>query len=591
MKKIQSRMLLFFTLVLLTFSAFFYQLTSSTLNRDSIAQQEKALLTQLNTLESQLTPLEKLTEEDTKYINQLRTVSEAIEERITLISNTGEVLYDSHVLSDSLENHFERPEIKQITNGAAFGQYHRKSKSTGEMLYYSALPIQSPTQQIIGYIRLSKNEKNMTNLSDDFNEALAIFILGSILITFLFIQYWSNKITAPIDQIKSIANDLSKQNYAVRYSPGSYQEIDDLGHSINILARNLKDQMTEIKEAEAKLRELVNHLVIGVVVVENNQQITMANPVVNQLLGNDLTSKQGQHFQDVFHHSELNTLVEQAFESQQAQNKEIKLYYPIEKELDVHVVPIFDVAEDPLNFIVLLYDITEIKKLEKVRADFVANVSHELRTPITALKGFSETLLDGALHDEDVLVDFLKIINKEAGRLNVMVNDLLHLSKLEGKQAHRKKEIVNVKQTVKEVFYMLNQKIKVKDITVVIDVKEDLQLTINPDEFKQIIINLLSNAVLYTPEEGKIILRAERSDENLQLSIKDTGIGIPQNQIDRIFERFYRVDKGRSRNLGGTGLGLSIVKWIVDNHNGQIKVNSVLGKGTCFTIELPLSSK
>lgn len=591
MKKIQSRILLFFSLVLLTFSVVFYQLASSSLEDDSIEQQEKALLTQLRTLESQLIPLERLEIEETEYINQLRTAAEAVEERITLISPTGEVLYDSHVSSSSLENHIDRPEIKQINNGAAFGKYHRKSKSTGEMLYYSALPIHSKNQQIIGYIRLSKNKRNMADLSEDFNKVLGVFIFSSIVITFLFIQYWSNKITTPMNQIKKIANDLSQQNYSARYSAGSYQEIDDLGHSINILAVNLKDQMTEIKETEVKLRELINHLVIGVVVIDNNRKMTMVNPIVNELLGENLNSKIEEHFQKVFHSSELIELVEESFITHRVQNKEIELYIPIEKQVDVHVIPIFDETLEPLNFIVLLYDITEIKKLEKIRSDFVANVSHELRTPITALKGFSETLLDGALNDEEALVDFLNIINKEAGRLDTMVTDLLHLSKLEGKQELRIKEKVSVKQTVKEVFSILNQKIESKEIEVLIDVREDLDIEINPDEFKQIIINLLSNAVSYTLPKGKITVRIERSKKNLLLSIEDTGIGIPPNQIKRIFERFYRVDKGRSRNLGGTGLGLSIVKWLIDNNNGDIKVNSVMGKGTCFTIKLPLSSK
>lgn len=589
MKKIQNRILLFFTVVLLSFSAFFYQLASSTLRNDSINQQEKALLTQLKTLESQLTPLDSLNIEETEYINQLHIASEVIEERITLISLTGEVLYDSHIPFQSLENHLERPEIKQITNGAAFGKYYRKSKSTGEILYYSAIPIFTKDQRIIGYIRLSKNEKNMVNLSEDFNKVLGVFILSSIVITFLFIKFWSDKITTPIDQIKNVANELSKQNYSARYSPGFYQEIDDLGHTINILAVNLKNQMTEIKETEVKLRELINHLVIGVIVVENNKQITMVNPIANELLGEDLNSKKEGHFQNFFQSSELTSLVEKSFASHQVQNKEIKLYFPIEKNVNVHVVPIFDEDKKPLNFIILLYDITEIKKLEKVRSDFVANVSHELRTPITALQGFSETLLDGALHDEDVLVDFLKIINKEAKRLNTMVNDLLHLSKLEGKQEHRIKELVNVKEIVKEVISILNQKIEMKEIAIHITVKEDLDIEINPDEFKQIIINLLSNAVSYTPQKGEIMIQIERSEKKLLLSIADTGIGIPPNQINRIFERFYRVDKGRSRNLGGTGLGLSIVKWLVDNNNGDIKVDSVLEKGTCFTIELPLS--
>lgn len=588
MKKIQNRILLFITLILIFFSIFFYQFTSSRLTNDSIQQQEKSLLSQLKILDSQLPEMENIEQDESTYIQQLHTASDAIQERITLISQTGEVLYDSHISSDSLENHIDRPEIQQINNGADVGKYHRESESTGETLYYSALPIHSTNHDIIAYLRLSKNEKNMLDLSNDFKTVLVFFILGSILITFLFIQYWSKQITVPIARMRTIANDLSKQDYSVRYFPGSYKEIDDLGQSINLLAVNLENQMTEINETEAKLRELINHLVIGVIVVENTKEIQMVNPMVNQLLGVDFTNKIGEHFQQVFQQSELIDLVEKSFISLRRQNKEVKIYYPIRKYMDVHVVPIFDEDGSPLNFVVLLYDITEIKKLEKVRTDFVANVSHELRTPITALKGFSETLLNGAFEDEEVLVDFLKIMNKEAGRLNIMVNDLLLLSKLEGKQEQGLKKRVNVKETVDEVLSILKQKIKMKALKVSIYGDEDLVLLIQPEELKQILINLLSNALLYTPSGGSVMIGIEQVEEKLRLTIEDTGIGIPQNQIQRIFERFYRVDKGRSRNSGGTGLGLSIVKWLVDNNKGRIEVESVVNEGTLFTIEFPL---
>lgn len=590
MKKIQTRMILFFTLILLTFSIIFIYMISSVIEEQSIEQQEEALITQLLTLESQLDNLDPSIEESDTLISQLASAAQVIDERITLIDLTGEVLYDSHAQAENLENHLERPEIEQIVGGAEVGTYHRRSVSTDETLYYSAAPIETADETVIGYIRLSRNAEEMVGVTDDLMTALILFLTLSILIAVLFIRYWARKITQPIENIKNIANILSFQDYSVRYHPGSYKEIDELGSSINDLAVNLNGQMSEIQEKEHKLIELVNHLVIGVMLVEKDKSINMVNPVMNELLGEDLNSKRGKSFYESLHSSELIAIIEKAYSTQRVQNKEVQIYYPEEKIMDVHVVPILNTSLETLNFIVLLYDITEIRRLEKVRTDFVANVSHELRTPITALKGFSETLLDGAMHDEEVLVEFLEIINNEAGRLDAMVNDILQLSKLEQRQVSGVKDKIIVNDTVHDVLRILSQKISLKDIHVTIKSKKDVEIEINPDHLKQIIINLVSNAVAYTPEKGKVTIEVGTSGNELKLTISDTGIGIPDDQLNRIFERFYRVDKGRSRNVGGTGLGLSIVKWLVENNEGRIQVESEIDQGTTFTVWLPLSS-
>lgn len=590
MKKIQTRMILFFTLILLSFSMLFIYMISSVIEEQAIEQQEEALITQLMTLESQLDNESTSMEENDALISQLESASSVINERITLIDLTGEVLFDSRAQVEELENHIDRPEIEQLIEGQEVGTYNRRSESTDETLYYSAAPIETADGAVLGYIRLSRNAEEMVGVTDELMTAVILFIALSILIAVLFIRYWAGKITHPIENIKNIANVLSYQDYSARYHPGSYQEIDELGHSINDLAVNLNDQMSEIQENELKLKELVNHLVIGVMLVEKDKSINMVNPVMNELLGEDLNSKRGKSFYESLHSSELIAIIEKGYATQRVQNKEIQIYYPEEKIMDVHVVPIFNESLETLNFIVLLYDITEIRRLEKVRTDFVANVSHELRTPITALKGFSETLLDGAMYDEEVLVEFLEIINKEAGRLDAMVNDILQLSKLEQRQISGVKDKVIVNDTVHDVLRILSQKISLKDIYISIQSEEDVEIEINPDHLKQIIINLVSNAVSYTPEKGKVTIEVGTSENELKLVISDTGIGIPKDQLNRIFERFYRVDKGRSRNVGGTGLGLSIVKWLVENNNGRIEVESEVDKGTRFTVSLPISS-
>ncbi|MDN6293873.1 MAG: two-component system histidine kinase PnpS [Alkalibacterium gilvum] len=589
MKKIQSRMILFFTLILLTFFVVFISMISSGIKEQSIEQQEEALNTQLLVLGSQLNDIEESMEKNGPLISRLESASRVMKERITLIDLNGDVIYDSRVQADQLEKHLDRPEIIQVTEGQKIGTYHRKSESTNEMLYYSATRIETTESGFNGYLRLSRNAEEVIGVTDELMTTLLLFLIAAILISYLFIRYWAKKITRPIDKIRNIANVLSYQDYSVRYHKGSYKEIDELGSSINELAINLNNQMSEIKENELKLKELINNLIIGVMLVEKDKRINMVNPAMNELLGEDLNSKQGKSFFESLHSSELIATIEKAYNTERIQNREIQMYYPEEKTMDVHVVPIFNDSLETLNFIVLLYDITEIRRLEKVRTDFVANVSHELRTPITALKGFSETLLDGALDDNDVLVEFLEIINKEAGRLDVMVNDILQLSKLEQRQDNGAKDIINVNETIEDVLKVLSQKISLKDIHVNIVGQKGIEIEINPDHLKQIIINLVSNAVAYTSEKGKVTIEIGITDNNLKLSVVDNGMGIPENQLNRIFERFYRVDKSRSRNIGGTGLGLSIVKWLVENNEGHIEVKSEVNQWTDFTVWLPIS--
>ncbi|MGB9343170.1 sensor histidine kinase, partial [Trichococcus sp.] len=253
-----------------------------------------------------------------------------------------------------------------------------------------------------------------------------------------------------------------------------------------------------------------------------------------------------------------------------------------------NIVPITSKKPGEMNLIVLLYDISEIRRLEKVRTDFVANASHELRTPVTALKGFAETLLDGAMEDPIILKQFLEIILAESTRLNLLVNDILELSKLEQRQVPLALQEVNISEAVLATFQLVDQKVKEKNMTLELVEKDFVTLHTDPNRLKQILANLINNAVVYTQAGGHITVTVERTAEQVRLHVADNGIGIPEADLGRVFERFYRVDRARSRNSGGTGLGLSIVKYLVENMNGTVTVASKQGKGTTFTVTLPL---
>ena len=587
MKQLRARILGFFMLVLVLFTLLFLYLISSILQRQAIEQQGEDLQSQLLTLSSQLDASQF--EDDLNLVNlQLDQTAEVITERITFISPEGEVIYDTRAQEEVLENHLNRPEIQQVLDGESIGTFNRTSESTGEVLYYVATDVVNTEGELIGFLRLSKNVEEMGGLTDQFIQTLALFTIISILVALLFTNYWTKRISDPIEKMKQITERLRIQDYSSRYREHSYKEIDELGLAINHLAMNLDYQMQEINQNQTQLKELVNHLVIGVMLVDNQGNITMVNPVMNEIVGEDLYGKIGMSYEEGLHSTALIDLITRAIQEQSLQNKETTLLYPEEKVVDVNVVPILNQSKETINHIVLLYDITEIRRLEKVRTDFVANVSHELRTPITAVKGFAETLLDGALEDEEVLVEFLKIIHKESTRLDLMVQDILQLSRLEQHKVQGVIQDVRIKDVADEVRNILHQKVDLKQITLNVVENEAVVLEIDRDQLKQILINLIGNAVTYTPNKGWIGVTIDRTDHEAVITVSDNGLGIPKESQSRIFERFYRVDQARSRNAGGTGLGLAIVKWLIENNQGRITLDSEENKGSTFTIWLPL---
>ena len=587
MKQLRARILGFFMLVLVLFTLLFLYLISSILQRQAIEQQGEDLQSQLLTLSSQLDASQF--EDDLNLVNlQLDQTAEVITERITFISPEGEVIYDTRAQEEVLENHLNRPEIQQVLDGESIGTFNRTSESTGEVLYYVATDVVNTEGELIGFLRLSKDVEEMGGLTDQFIQTLALFTIISILVALLFTNYWTKRISDPIEKMKQITERLRIQDYSSRYREHSYKEIDELGLAINHLATTLDYQMQEINQNQTQLKELVNHLVIGVMLVDNQGNITMVNPVMNEIVGEDLYGKIGMSYEEGLHSTALIDLITRAIQEQSLQNKETTLLYPEEKVVDVNVVPILNQSKETINHIMLLYDITEIRRLEKVRTDFVANVSHELRTPITAVKGFAETLLDGALEDEEVLVEFLKIIHKESTRLDLMVQDILQLSRLEQHKVQGVIQDVRIKDVADEVRNILHQKVDLKQITLNVVENEAVVLEIDRDQLKQILINLIGNAVTYTPNKGWIGVTIDRTDHEAVITVSDNGLGIPKESQSRIFERFYRVDQARSRNAGGTGLGLAIVKWLIENNQGRITLDSEENKGSTFTIWLPL---
>ncbi|EHH6117915.1 TPA: cell wall metabolism sensor histidine kinase WalK [Listeria monocytogenes] len=517
----------------------------------------------------------------------LDPLGEDIDARITVIDSEGDVVADTKKDPEKLDNHMNRPEVTDILKkGESVGISIRESDSLGYSMLYVAVPVKHQGKTD-GVLRISISLESVDaavaklwgNLALIFGIALVIIAAISVFI--------ARKITRPVREIIEVSTDLANHKYDSRIHGKISGELQDLSISVNTLAESLETQMFEIKQNEQRLNAIVQNLVSGVMLINVDKQVIMTNRTMYQILGE--TEITGKPFYEVIKSFALSQLIEGTFETKTIQQKEIILYFPREMILDASVSPILGESGEITGIILLLHDITQIRHLENVRSEFVTNVSHELKTPVTALKGFAETLLDGAMYDEVLLKKFLTIIKEESDRLHRLIMDILALSRIEQNPVAENVELVDVDEVIEQSARTIFEMATEKNIRVTIPEKTSASVMIETDRDKlqQIIINLLSNAINYTPVDGKVEVKLIEQEAEVIIEVTDNGIGIPAKDIDRVFERFYRVDKARSRHSGGTGLGLSIVKHLVENCGGRIEVESQEEVGSTFRVTLP----
>ncbi|EAD9802252.1 cell wall metabolism sensor histidine kinase WalK [Listeria monocytogenes] len=517
----------------------------------------------------------------------LDPLGEDIDARITVIDSEGDVVADTKKDPEKLDNHMNRPEVTDILKkGESVGISIRESDSLGYSMLYVAVPVKHQGKTD-GVLRISISLESVDaavaklwgNLALIFGIALVIIAAISVFI--------ARKITRPVREIIEVSTDLANHKYDSRIHGKISGELQDLSISVNTLAESLETQMFEIKQNEQRLNAIVQNLVSGVMLINVDKQVIMTNRTMYQILGE--TEITGKPFYEVIKSFALSQLIEGTFETKTIQQKEIILYFPREMILDASVSPILGENGEITGIILLLHDITQIRHLENVRSEFVTNVSHELKTPVTALKGFAETLLDGAMYDEVLLKKFLTIIKEESDRLHRLIMDILALSRIEQNPVAENVELVDVDEVIEQSARTIFEMATEKNIRVTIPEKTSgsVMIETDRDKLQQIIINLLSNAINYTPVDGKVEVKLIEQEAEIIIEVTDNGIGIPAKDIDRVFERFYRVDKARSRHSGGTGLGLSIVKHLVENCGGRIEVESQEEVGSTFRVTLP----
>ncbi|MBF2544230.1 two-component system histidine kinase PnpS [Listeria seeligeri] len=517
----------------------------------------------------------------------LDPLSDEIDARITVIDSQGDVVADTKKDPENLDNHMNRPEVADILEkGENVGISIRESDSLGYSMLYVAVPVKHQNK-IDGVLRISISLESVdTAVAKLWGNLALIFGIALIIIAGISV-FIARKITKPVREIIEVSTDLANHKYDSRIHGKVSGELQDLSISVNMLAESLETQMFEIKQNEQRLNAIVQNLVSGVMLINADKQVIMTNRTMYQILGE--TEITGKPFYEVIKSFALSQLIDATFETKTMQQKEIILYFPREMILDASVSPILAEDGEITGIILLLHDITQIRHLENVRSEFVTNVSHELKTPVTALKGFAETLLDGAMYDEALLKKFLTIIKEESDRLHRLIMDILALSRIEQNPVTENVGTVDVDdvidQSVRTIFELATE----KNIQVSAPEKTIPPVIIetNRDQLQQILINLLSNAINYTPVDGKVEVKLMERESEVIIEVTDNGIGIPAKDIDRVFERFYRVDKARSRHSGGTGLGLSIVKHLVENCGGRIEVESQEEVGSTFRVTLP----
>ena len=414
-----------------------------------------------------------------------------------------------------------------------------------------------------------------------------LFIITLILIAVVS-RYMIRNFIAPIDNVTDTALELAKGNYRARAHENEHERMMPLSHSINILARNLQDITTIREVEEERLKTLIENMGSSLMMIGREGNISIVNRVFLERFGMQIADVQGKVFRTIGLPKSLEQFIDHVFLTEMPFRQQLKM--EVQQELhnkEVYGAPVIGDHGRWLGVVIVMHDITELVRLEQIRKDFVANVSHELRTPITSIKGFAETLLDGAYKDEKMLLSFLEIINKESNRLQMLIQDLLELSKIEQHGFTVNIMPMGLQDVLIRGAELTGPRLDEKNMSFHVDIDRDIQVMGDANRIIQIVTNLITNAITYSPENTTVTVRLKENETYGIIEIEDQGIGIEKHEIARVFERFYRVDRARSRNSGGTGLGLAIVKHLIEAHHGRIQVESEVGIGTKMIVMIP----
>jgi len=503
--------------------------------------------------------------------------------RITMVDPKGVVLADSSQDPGSMENHATRPEIQEaLRNGV--GSSTRRSVTLNHDLCYLALRLSYHDEP--GYIlRLAVPLESVDSSVAAVRWRILWASFYAALVALIFAYFFSQTFTQRIARLRAFAEGLVGAHFSQEPLPPADDELGALGRSLSTTAVQLRDLVDRLSVESAQREAILSSMVEGVLAVDSNLRITFANQSFARAVGASHPIAARTPLVELVRAPELREVLTRVLSAGESVKQRMQLP-SAERVFEVQAAPL--VSGTTRGAIAILHDITDLERLERIRRDFVANVSHELRTPLTAIRGYAETLLEGALEDQENNRRFLEIIKAHAIRLGNISSDLLTLSELEAGKARAEPAALSVRDAAGAALRTLEAEARVRGVSVACGRMEDAQVLGDRMQFEQALVNLLDNAIKFNRPAGEVLLEVTRAaDGRAKITLTDTGIGIPHDDLPRIFERFYRVDKARSREVGGTGLGLSIVKHIVERMNGTVSVESQLGKGSTFTLLLP----
>lgn len=511
--------------------------------------------------------------------------------RVTLIAADGRVVGESDRRAEDrarLDNHRDRPEVRTALE-SRLGRDVRRSATVDTPLLYVAWPVRD-AGQVIGVLRLALPLSAVTASYASIHQVMLAGGGVALLVALGIGIFVAGRVTRPVVDMQSIARQMSEGNFLVRAPSRSTDEIGTLGRSLNVLAARLREKVQDLQQERAKVTAILDGMVEGVVAVDGHEHVLLMNERARTIFGLGAMRGERKPFLEVIRNVELHGLFRdsRAGSPDLVLRREVRLAAPAGRVLEVQALPLA-LGGDEWGLVMVLHDVTELRRLEDVRTEFVANVSHELRTPLTAIHGYLETLLEGALEEPEHARRFLEIVFRHTERLGRLISDLAELSNIELGRITLVLAPTPLGDVVDSVVAIIGPRAARGGVRLASAVPPGLvAVTADHDRLVQILINLVDNAVKYTPRGGDVRIGASLlAEDRVEVTVTDTGIGIPRSDLPRITERFYRVDKARSRELGGTGLGLAIVRHLVLAHGGELAIDSELGQGTTVRFTLP----
>ncbi len=518
--------------------------------------------------------------------NKIERISLETNSRITVILRDGKVVADTEVKLEELENHRNRAEIIKAFQGET-GVEKRYSNSTKRDMLYVAIPMYL-NDQLTSVVRISYGFEFIESFLKTYRVIFLTGLMLSAIVAFLISLKASKSLTEPIENINSELKEISKGNLEKVIYSDFENELGELAENINKMSGSLREKISEVGEEKNRLENIINTMTSGVIFLNKEGKIVMVNGVAEKLLNIPFALVKNKPVYEILRNYSILNNIDKCINEEKVIEEDITVLKDNEElYLKATFAPVY--KEEKISGItVLLTDLTEEIKLTKLKTDFVTNASHELRTPLTSVKGYSETLLNGAMEDKELREKFIRIIDKEANRLILLVEDLMNLSRIEATKNTVQKEIIDLKKVIYSIYDSFSLIAEEKNIKIKLnlDGKTNFFAFGTEDQIKQVIANFIDNSIKYTQENGTVEVYITENKESYTVNVKDSGIGLSEEDSKRVFERFFRADRSRNKKNGGFGLGLSIAKNIIESFDGDIGVESELGKGSNFWFTL-----